>query len=139
MKYKMFAYLLAGSCVVGFQAHAQQAPRHALPPATPLMAISGDGMFGLKLGQSIDLTDRKVLMTFPRNGYNTASNFDKKFVSIKFNGSDFGMTQGNRLNLKDFNPTSKQFASMRECFIDFIDISAPSGATPVATFRFECK
>ncbi|HMN72939.1 MAG TPA: hypothetical protein PKA55_13830 [Rhodoblastus sp.] len=128
-----------GVVAVSGPALSQQALQAPTPLATILPAIAGDGVFELKVGQSVDLTDRKVLLTFPVHADNTSELFARKKALISINGAFQQVSQGNRLNLKETSATRATFTDMKSCFLDFLDVVDVRGAKPVATFRFQCR
>ena len=142
MKSYRIAAAFSAVALVSANVSAQQspAPRSSAATATILPQVDGNGVFDLKLGQSIDLTDRKVLLSFPNESSNNANSLqDSHIISFKINGTLNTAGQGKRINLKELYETKKQFADMSECFMDFIDVVTPKGAPPVATFRLSCR
>lgn len=116
---------------------ANSAPKQVTSSVTATLYRIDEGMFDLRHGQSIDLTDRKVLLTFTVS--QNASLLESKHIYLAINGTSQEMTPGRRLNLKTTNPFTKIFADKAECYLDLIDVAMPKGAPMVATFRFECS
>lgn len=98
-----------------------------------------EGMFDLRRGQSIDLTDRKVLLAIPLQQSPTLA--ETKAINFTLNGQSYFLKPGERLNLKNVytEGIGKIFADKTVCYFDLIDVAVPKGAQPVATFRFECN
>lgn len=108
------------------------------PVAEAKLTRVDDGVFELKHGQSKDLTDRKVLLTFLKHqgsGWpgDNATNF---MISIA--GRNDSVNAGTRIDLKQFRSTEKAFEDKAECFLDVVDFVAPRGAAANATFRLSC-
>jgi len=98
-----------------------------------------DGIFELKLGQSIDLTERKVLVNFDYHS-RLQSIAEYKTFRVLVNGWYGGdVHPGVRLDLKKYYSTAKIVADTSECYLDIVDVATPKGGTPVATFRFSCR
>jgi hypothetical protein len=95
-----------------------------------------EGVFELRGGKSIDLTDRQVLLTLmpPQDA---RANQPGRFL-ISLSGQRFMVTVGQRLDLKHYGTTRKVFADKDECYLDVIDFVAPKGAPATATFRINC-
>lgn len=97
------------------------------------------GVFELKQGQSIDLTDRKVLFTF-RDFYGMGERFRKeKNISVYVSGKSYGIRPGDRIDFKDQRHLSKYFEGNEQCFLDYVSLIAPKGASAVGTFRLHCE
>jgi len=164
--YKVLAYVLALTGAAAPSLAQQPAPPRAAPaqraapsPAAPAAApkqVSSsptatlyrvdEGIFDIREGQTLDLTDRKILMAFRviSNAYERESFVERKQVRIYFSGAgrtlDNTFNQGQRLDLKNnTNYYPKLFADKAECYLDLIDTAAPKGGTLVATFRFVCS
>lgn len=110
----------------------------AAETSAPLRYVSGNGLFDLALGQVIDLTDRKVLMTLPIVNYDIDRIVSNKEIMFMINGHRVDTRQGMRIDLKDLRPSSNTFKDMAECYLDVLDVVAPKGGKPFATFRFNC-
>lgn len=93
-----------------------------------------EGVFQLKNGQSMDLTDRKVLFTFrevmPKRN-------DR--ISVSVNGAREVLKLGDRVDLKKLRGTAKYFEGNEECFVDFFKLLVPKGAAAIASFRLYCE
>lgn len=98
-----------------------------------------EGVFQLKLGQSIDLTDRKVLFTFRGFFRDNEQSRKDKHIYVYINGDSKHIHQGDRIDLKKHKKTHKYFEGNEECFIDYVDLIAPKGAPAVGTFRLHCE
>jgi hypothetical protein len=95
-----------------------------------------EGVFELRAGKSIDLTDRQVLLTLmPMQ--DARVNQQGRFT-IALSGQRYMVMIGQRVDLKHFGTTRKVFADKDECYLDVIDFVAPKGAPATATFRINC-
>lgn len=91
-----------------------------------------EGTFELNEGQTIDLTDKRVLLAFRRG---------RRCLEIVINGNEDCMQVGKRYDLKWKHAPfhlGKLFRDRRECFLDIIGLSNPKGAKAVASFRLYC-
>jgi len=93
-----------------------------------------DGVFQLRQGQTIDLTDRKALLTFRTDQRRDLA--ERKLLNISISGRNFSADIGKRFDLKGV--LDKTFDDKDECFLDVVDLVAPKGAPPTATFRLSC-
>lgn len=130
---------------------APQAPRAAQVPAaqpaevqksssvTAMLYRVDGGLFDLYRGQSIDLTDRKVLLTITLDQQTNLAEAKQLLLSI--NGIRISLVPGQRFDFKSgsYSSLAKIFSDKTACYIDLIDVAVPKGAQPVATFRFECE
>jgi hypothetical protein len=82
-----------------------------------------EGIFELKHGRMIDITDKKVLFQF------TGGDGPER-IYMKVNGGSTGMSVGGRFSFKNFGA---------DCFMDLIDLVQPKGAPETATFRLVCN
>lgn len=91
-----------------------------------------DGVFQLKEGKTIDVTDRFLLLAF-RHG--------KKCLEIVLNGRRSCIEVGKRFDLKGKHAPfhlGELFQDKNQCFLDVVEIDAPKGADATATFRLHC-
>jgi hypothetical protein len=90
------------------------------------------GVFQLRDGHAIDVTDRFLLLTF---------RLDKKCPKIVLNGRNSCIVGGERFDLKWAQAPfflGKLFLDKNQCFLDVVKIDAPKGADAIATFRLHC-
>lgn len=136
-----FAALLALSVAVitpTAGAAAQQPPKQVTASPTATLYRVDEGMFDIRRGQSLDLTDRKVLLSFPASS--TPIDATKKSIWLALLGHEFIVSPGQRFDLKNNSILKREtFADKTECYFDLIDVAVPKGAPPVATLRFECN
>lgn len=125
----------AGLAVATIAAEAQTA-RTEPAPAAKLEVVTGQGLFELRLGKSVDLTKNQWLLSFV--GDNRPESLADGRANIKIAGAGWWMRTGDRLNLKTFNTTQKDAKDKDQCYLDLIEVVAPKGAPAVATFRFHC-
>ncbi len=91
-----------------------------------------DGVFQLREGKTIDLTDRFLLLAFQQG---------KKCFEITLNGRRSCIEVGNRFDLKRKHASFRLgdlFQDKNRCFLDVVEISAPKGADATAIFRLHC-
>jgi hypothetical protein len=79
-------------------------------------------------------------MTIPADRNRIETLEREKAVTVLINGVSTVLRPGTRLDLKrHIDSAAKVFSNMRECFLDYIDLTMPKGAAPIATFRFNCS
>jgi hypothetical protein len=100
-----------------------------------LMAVT-KGVFTLKVGQSIDLTDRGILLHLSR--VNADSSDRITGVAFTINGSGGSYSVGVRRDLKTERSTMDFVKDLRSCFLDLVSAIAPQGGPASATFRLLC-
>ena len=125
----------AGLAAAAVSAAAQSAKTEPAP-AAKLEVVTGQGLFELRLGKSVDLTKNQWLLSFV--GDNRPESLAEGRVNIKIAGAGWWMRTGDRLNLKTFNTTQKDAKDKDQCYLDLIEVVAPKGAPATATFRFHC-
>lgn len=95
-----------------------------------------EGVFELRVGKSMDLTNRQVLLSIP------VQQDDRMFAQGRFaiglSGLRLTVVVGQRLDLKRYPNTKKALSDKDECFLDVLDFVAPKGAPGTATFRLSC-
>ncbi|MEM7775637.1 MAG: hypothetical protein AAF732_08515 [Pseudomonadota bacterium] len=104
-----------------------------LVPAAKLYRID-DGVFALRPGMSVDLTNRQILLTFdpsPRS----AREID---FAILVSGRTMRVRAGTRVDFKRLRATEEFVKDKARCFLDVISYIKPRGAAPKATFRVSC-
>lgn len=89
-----------------------------------------DGVFGLDEKQSIDLTDRKILLAAD-NVYGTG-------VDVRLNGARATMRIGSRIDLKAFEATAAFLSDKTICVLDLLRYDE-STSPPSAQFRLFCE
>ena len=132
-EFAAFGALLLAFCAQELTASAQTAGG---PPAE-LMAVK-KGVFTLKQGQSMDLTDRGILLSF--RSINVGPDGNVRGVVFTINGGGGGeFSIGSRRDLKGEMNTREFVKDLRMCFVDLVSAVAPRGAAPSATFRLLCQ
>ncbi len=138
--WNIFLLLLSGFILLAPPLKAEgNAPKMKTSSPTAQLYRVDEGIFDIKLGQVLDLTDRKVLMAFSNTISGNTREAIKKYQSFRvlFNSSAVSFSLGQRLNLKSkFNDI---FKDKDECYLDLIGIATPKGAPVIATFRFHCE
>ena len=144
---KLFALFAMVLSMLGPAALAQNATLQpsASAPATGAPSASApathlrvdDGVFQLGDGQSIDLTDRRILFAMTAN---RSYRINAARASTSINGKSQAMNVGDRLDLKVFKPTKNFLTDKNICFIDFLRTEKALGDDRfVAVFRFFCE
>lgn len=114
---------------------AQQSPvdnSQPVPVANAKLYRVDDGVFELREGKSVDLTDRAMLLTFRKTG----EEFGAVCAQLVLAGREFCMRIGQQWNLQqDFNAV---FHDKERCFLNVFEINAPKGAAATALLRFYC-
>ncbi len=109
-------------------------------PAGKLMRVD-EGVFDLKIGRTIDLTNRRMLLSI-RYGR------EQKCCRLTINGmtpqgneviGDYNWSIGSRIDLKEMESTEEFVQDKNRCFLDIVDIVDPKGAPGTATFRLFCQ
>lgn len=118
------------------------------PPARLILSASkpaklmrvDDGVFSLSYTDTIDLTDRKLLLGFMQISERDAKRyFPQGEFYIRLNGDRERVAVGTRIDLKRYRTTAGFVEDREVCFLDVVDFVAPKGAPPEATFRVSCQ
>lgn len=125
----------AGLAATMVSAVAQTAKTEPVPQAK-LEVVTGQGLFELRLGKSVDLTKNQWLLTFVTSQH--PESLQQGRINISVAGSSYSMTVGNRLDFKSFGATRNDTKDKDKCYLDLIEVVAPKGAPATATFRFHC-
>lgn len=125
-----FAFLAPGLLLLTSITALAQANR----PAELQMVTKG--VFAMDVGNSIDLTDRGILL-------NLRAVADKpgdvvKAISISINGGNYSPAVGSRFDLKKIRNTQEFIKDIDVCMLDVVEASWPKGGTASATFRLMC-
>jgi hypothetical protein len=105
-----------------------------LVPAAQLMRVD-EGVFDVPVGGTIDLTDRKILLSVT----SFTSGREKKCCTIMLNGDRITWrTVGHRFDLKQLSATRQSLYDKNQCFLDIVDVATPKGAPWLLTFRLHC-
>lgn len=91
-----------------------------------------DGVFQLREGNTIDITDRFLLLALRQ---------ENECLAIMLNGQKSCIEIGARYDLN--SPSSPfrlgaLFKDKKRCFLDIVQIEAPKGADALVTFRLHC-
>jgi len=129
--------ILAFATVIGFS--LQLSAQTKLPPGATRVPTAefyrvDAGVFALRPGMSIDLTDRKILLTFTRD----TRQFSRGRFDVLLNGDKEATNAGERIDLKRERSTRDFVADKAQCFLDVLSFVAPKGAPATATFRLNC-
>jgi len=101
-----------------------------------------EGVFDLRQGEVIDLTDRKVTLHVQQKQHPDYVEKQQRLegrVGGDTGNQDIIIFVGQRINLKDLHVTREMFKDRSHCFVDPIGLVAPKGAPIVATFRLSCE
>ena len=107
-----------------------------LPNAPGELHMIKKGVVMLKVGQSVDLTDRGILLHL-REVRAQDGNVTEVTFSINGEGSRYNV--GRRRNLKEESATRDFVKDLRTCVVDLVSAVAPTGGQPSATFRLLCE
>ncbi|MEO1693865.1 MAG: hypothetical protein AAFR55_01340 [Pseudomonadota bacterium] len=91
-----------------------------------------EGVFGMRPGQSIDLTDRQILLTFV--GVNQRANG----LTIRLNGARRTAYVGERIDFLKDRRMRDIVQGMGRCYLDVLNLRTARGAPPTASFRINC-
>lgn len=109
------------------------------PASGALEVISSDGVFTVTLGKSKDITDRKILLSFPQHSWNRPESFEQGQAYLTING-DRACTNscetGARIDLKT---KSDKLGDREDCFLDVVEITSPRGGKPTVVLRLSCS
>lgn len=111
---------------------AQPLPR-GVRPSTALKQVDG-GVFELRGGQSVDLTDRKLLLSVEDEDGRDANRPHHFYVFV--GGARRQVSPGTRIDLAQGD--QRRRGSATPCFLDVVDYIAPKGAPATAKFRLSC-
>ena len=119
-------------------AKTEPAPQATLEPAprAKLEVVTGQGLFDLRIGKSVDLTKNQWLLTFVNNQF--PDSLQQGQINISVAGQHYTLAVGDRLDLKQFRATEQDARDKDKCYVDLIEVVAPKGAPATATFRFYC-
>lgn len=119
-------------------AKTEPAPQATLEPAprAKLEVVTGQGLFDLRIGKSVDLTKNQWLLTFVHNQFSDSLQLGQ--INISVAGQHYTLSVGGRLDLKQFRATEQDARDKDKCYVDLIEVVAPKGAPATATFRFYC-
>lgn len=132
--------LAVAAIIVTLPAIVQRAGAQKQPDDAAKLQRVDEGVFDLKEGQVLDLTDRRILLAFPKMQGNEIERFtDRRSVRLSINGRTMSLSQGRRFDLKRDRNTAKTLSDKAECYLDLLNTTAPKGSTPFATIRFVCQ
>ncbi|MEO1719252.1 MAG: hypothetical protein AAFR23_03370 [Pseudomonadota bacterium] len=101
-----------------------------------------DGLFALRPGQTIDLTDRNILLAFSGVGSQrrarAANSQRPERAEVRINGSRRSMSVGDRINLLRERRLAASLEGKARCYLDLTNLRVARGAPPQATFRLNC-
>ena len=129
MKNRRLFSLLAVALTLGLFSDLSSAAECDCVPTAQLTRVA-EGTFALKLGESTDLTNSGVLLTFHSEvGYNPG------FYNIRINGKNDQVQIGERFDLKKYTSRLKD---RDECWLDFYKVIQAKGAPLTGAFRLDC-
>ena len=100
-------------------------------PVAQLMRVD-EGVFELEVGKTIDLTNRKLLLSVKR------SRRDCCIITVNGDTISTNSFVGKRFNLKR-ERGSREFVQDKDiCVLDVVDAAIPKGAPSIFTFRLHC-
>lgn len=110
---------------------AQTADPSPTPPAE-LFRVEA-GVFALRLGQSIDITDKYLLLALTTG--------QRDCLAVSIGGRKACIEVGERIDLTEPHGTLRLgdlFADRQQCFLDVVNIDAAKGMETIVTFRLHC-
>lgn len=125
---RLFSFLGAALTICLVSASTVAAEREYVPSARLTHVV--EGTFTVKVGDSIDLTNTGVLLTFL--GVN--DQFGGGYI-IRINGTRGNFAVGERFDLKTYTSRLKD---RDECWLDFFRVIRAKGAPLTAAFRLDC-
>lgn len=125
------AVLLAGVLATG--AMAQPLPK-GVRPSSALKQVDG-GVFELRGGQSVDLTDRKLLLSVEDEDVRDQNR--PHHFNVYVGGARRQVSPGTRIDLAH-GDQRRRGGNATPCFLDVVDYIAPKGAPATAKFRLSC-
>jgi hypothetical protein len=128
----LIAFLFATLPVV---AHAQE------PVAPGALMMVKEGVFELRHGKSIDITDRKILLTFPVNqsvDRETGELRGGRFM-LMINGDSQYAQGGTRFDLRSMQATKRFVEDFDVCLLDVVELIQAKGSAPRAVMRVNCQ
>lgn len=115
------------------------APKQKSATPTAILYRVDGGMFDLKAGEVIDLTDRQILLTAPTQERQTDGVNQECFsLVIQSLGLRSCYARGSRIDLK-YGDRQGLLKDKAQCYLEMIGIAHPKGAPGVATLRFVCR
>ena len=118
----------------------QQAPKQKSgTPTATLYRVDG-GMFDMREGDIIDLTDRKILLKLIPMDRNDLEKSKRIKLQVTGSGSrQPALTVGDRLDLHKTDAASELLKDKKVCYLDLIGLTVPKAVPYIATFRFVCE
>jgi hypothetical protein len=132
-----FGAVLASVFTLATPAHGQaQAPNQKSASVTATLYRVESGLFDAEADKVMDLTDRMIIFKWAAWNRSEA-NLKEKLIDVRFNNQSIATRPAQRVDLKGM--FREELKDKGRCFIDLIDVIAPQGGAPIATFRFECR
>lgn len=127
-------------CLGVFSLKAEEkVPKMKSSSPTAVLYRVDEGLFDIRHGEVLDITENKVLMAFLLNDNPRKNMLEYKQVRIAFNNEKWLFSPGTRYDIKSSSSFRKIFNDYNECFIDLIGVTVPKGAPAIATFRLHCE
>ena len=128
----------AGALLIGALLPAAAAAQSGSGNAPAALQMVTKGVFTLREGQSMDLTDRGVLLHVRRIPGNAGE--QPTGVNYTINGAGRGISSiGSRLDLKKSRTSEAFLKDVRVCVLDLVSAAKPVGGAASATFRLMCE
>lgn len=106
--------------------------------APAVLQMVTKGVFTLREGQSIDLTDRGILLNLRRVPGNPGEQPNMAAFAINGQGGA-NSPVGARIDLKKFRASEAFLKDVRICVLDLVSAVKPVGGAASATFRLICE
>lgn len=131
MKYKPRLWLLGIAAAGSMSSDYSVAANCECAPSANLTRVA-EGTFALKIGESIDLTNSGVLLTFLSDA---SSVYAQSTYNIRINGKHHAVQIGERFDLKQY---TSRLQDRDECWLDFYGVIVAKGAPVTGEFRLDC-
>lgn len=114
--------------------------KESVKPA--LLMMVKDGVFELQRGKSIDVTDRKILVSFVNDGYNIDDKtglYRNGIFYVTINGEKHQVSAGTRIDLKKENSTNSFVGDIDVCMLDVVELIEAKGTAARTVMRINCQ
>lgn len=143
MKTRLSMWVTAATAISSVALAQEPVAEAVKEPVKPaLLTMVKEGVFELQHGKSIDVTDRKILLSFPKqNQYYSAEKgtFQEGRFMIFINGDDQHAGGGQRFDLKKINSTAEFVKDTDVCMLDVVELIEAKGTVARAVMRINCQ
>ena len=127
-------------CCAAVSVSAQQARQPSSSSVVPAIKLVKGGTFDIKVGETVELTNDRILLRFDRH-------HKSEVVFIHLGGRSMRIKLGQRIVLpkpedvrmsNDRSARSSRATQLSSCSISALNVITPTGIAPLATFRLDC-